>query len=129
MRPAELLGKLTRYDVGWAGFNTTHNDAHLNTVLPNKAFEYVGSGLPVVSLPHDALADWINQNGVGVVVQRAADVADALRAMDFDALCDTVRAKRRDFTMEAAIGRLRDLYDTVSGATAVASVRTVPSLQ
>jgi glycosyltransferase involved in cell wall biosynthesis len=127
--PRELLTKLTRYDVGWAGFNTTHNDAHLNTVLPNKAFEYVGSGLPVVSLPHDALADWIDQNGVGVVVQRASDVADVLQAMDFDALRDTVRTKRRDFTMEAAIGRLRDLYEAVSGATSVASGRTVPSLQ
>jgi hypothetical protein len=31
--------------------------------------------------------------------------------------------------MEAAIGRLRDLYEAVSGATSVASGRTVPSLQ
>lgn len=126
--PRELLTKLTRYDVGWAGFNTTHNDAHLNTVLPNKAFEYVGSGLPVVSLPHDALADWIEAHGVGIVVQRASEVAGVLRAMDFDALRDTVRAKRRDFTMEAAIGRLRDLYVAVSGTPSLAVGRTVPSL-
>jgi glycosyltransferase involved in cell wall biosynthesis len=127
--PRELLRRLTDYDVGWAGFNTTHNDAHLNTVLPNKAFEYVGCGLPVVSLPHDALADWIDGNGVGIVVQRASDVAAALQGMDLDALRDTVRAKRRDFTMEAAIGRLRDLYGAVSGSTSLTPTLHIPTLQ
>ncbi len=111
--PRELLQQLTRYDVGWAGFNTTRNDAHLNTVLPNKAFEYVGCGLPVVSLPHDALAAWIEHNGVGLVAERASDVREQLLAVDFDELRDTVREKRGDFTMEAAIGRLRDLYKAV----------------
>ena len=52
---AELLRELAGYDFGWAGFNAGLNGAHLDTALPNKLYEYLGCGLPVITLRHRAL--------------------------------------------------------------------------
>ncbi|MEQ9094190.1 MAG: glycosyltransferase, partial [Miltoncostaeaceae bacterium] len=68
LAPAELLRRLPAYDVGWAAFNTGLNAAHLDTALPNKAFEYLASGLPVAAGRHKALKGLIREHGVGVVV-------------------------------------------------------------
>jgi len=48
-----LLDEITQYDFGWAGFNVNRkNREHLDVALPNKVFEYVGCGLPVLAFPH-----------------------------------------------------------------------------
>ena len=47
-----LLRELVHYDFGWAGFNAGLNGAHLDTALPNKLYEYLGCGLPVITLQH-----------------------------------------------------------------------------
>ncbi len=44
------------YDFGWAGFNAGLNGAHLDTALPNKLYEYLGCGLPVITLQHTRAA-------------------------------------------------------------------------
>ena len=44
--PPSRLMELPGYDFGWAGFNARLNAPHLDTALPNKAFEYVAAGLP-----------------------------------------------------------------------------------
>ena len=59
-RRPTLLRELPSYDFGWAGFNTGLNAAHLDTALPNKLYEYLASGLPVITLAHTraAAAAW-----------------------------------------------------------------------
>ena len=51
-----LLRELVHYDFGWAGFNAGLNGAHLDTALPNKLYEYLGCGLPVITLQHTRAA-------------------------------------------------------------------------
>jgi len=113
--PAALLATLPRYDLGWAGFNDTLNRAHIDTALPNKAFEYLASGLPLVTLRHRALVRLIEEEGVGISVERPADLPARLEDTDLAELRRTVLAARDRFTVEGAIGRIRALYRDLTG--------------
>lgn len=113
LRPGDLLARLPHYDAGWAGFNVTKNSAHLATVLPNKAFEYAGCGLPVVTLPHRALAEWVRNEGTGIVLDDVGELGDVLRGTDLAALRARLVDVRHRFTMEGAVPRLVGLYTRV----------------
>ncbi len=113
MRPEDLLARLPHYDVGWAGFNVTKNSAHIATVLPNKAFEYVGCGLPVVTLPHRALAEWVRDEGTGIVIEDTDALDEALRRADLEMLRSHLVDVRGRFTMEGAVPELVELYTRV----------------
>jgi glycosyltransferase involved in cell wall biosynthesis len=114
LEPAELMRRLPAYDVGLAIFNTSLNAAHLDTALPNKAFEYLASGLPVAAGPHRALRRLVEEEGVGLVVERAGDLAEALAGTDLAALRERVSERRALFTVEGHIGALAGLYDEVA---------------
>lgn len=111
--PAELMRRLPAYDFGWAGFNGTLNRAHLDTALPNKAFEYMGCGLPVITLEHKALAGLVQAEGVGLVLGSVGELAERLRTVDGAALRARVAAARERFTVEGNVGRIAGLYDAV----------------
>ncbi len=111
MSPKELPYKLTQYDYGWAGFNAERNKEHLDVALPNKLFEYLASGLPVLSFPHKAQKEFIETNRVGLVFRDLDQLDEEIgdrQAMD--QLRRQVIARRYDFTMEANIGRVLTLY-------------------
>ena len=112
--PGKLLEVLPTYDFGWAGFNTALNGPHLDTALPNKAFEYVGCGLPVLTLGHRALARLVTEEGVGVSLDSLDDLASRLGELDVAALRRRTAESRPRFTVEANIGRLVELYEAVS---------------
>ncbi|NNM47948.1 glycosyltransferase [Knoellia koreensis] len=113
-----LMRMLPRYDVGWAGFNATLNDAHLETVLPNKAFEYVGAGLGVLTLPHKALARWVEAEGVGIVLDSLDDLSTSLRAADVETVRKTARAHRERYTLDAHIHEVLGLYRSLGAGPA-----------
>ena len=112
--PAKLLEVLPTYDFGWAGFNATRNRPHLDTALPNKAFEYVGCGLPVLTLDHRALARLVTEEGVGASFDSVDDLDERLRALDLVALRRRTAEVRHRFTVEAHAGRLAALYEAVA---------------
>lgn len=114
LEPSKLLQELAAYDFGWAGFNDALNGPHLDTVLPNKLFEYLGCGLPVLTLPHRALARFMDEHGVGIVIDSVDQLGDRLVGLDVPALRARVGDIRSRFTIEANIGRILDLYDTLT---------------
>jgi glycosyltransferase involved in cell wall biosynthesis len=113
--PERLLRELPRYDLGWAGFNTGLNGPHLDTALPNKAYEYLACGLPVLTLGHRALARLVEEEGVGASLDALDDLPARLKALDLPALRRRVAAARHGLTVEANIGRIADLYEAVAG--------------
>ena len=115
--PPALLQRLPAYDVGWAAFNTGLNSAHLDTALPNKAFEYLASGLPVAVGPHRALRRLVEDEGVGFVVTHAGGLGALLARLDLNRLRTRVAERRHRFTVEGHIGDLLAFYhDVVEGS-------------
>lgn len=108
--PRRLLERLPTYDFGWAGFNASLNGAHLDTALPNKLFEYLGCGLPVLTLGHRAMARFLAEEGLGASLTSLDALADQLAALDLAGLRRRVAAARSRLTVEANVGRLVDLY-------------------
>lgn len=111
LQPAALMRELPAYDFGWAGFNASLNAAHLDTALPNKAFEYLAAGLPVLTFDHWALARFLETEGLGLRLDGVEGLGARLRALDLPALRSRVAAARHSLTVEANIGQVYDLYD------------------
>ena len=111
--PGKLLEVLPTYDFGWAGFNATLNGPHLDTALPNKAFEYIGCGLPVLTLGHRALTRLVTEERVGVSLDALDDLGARLRSLDLVALRRRTAEVRRRFTVEANADRLAALYESL----------------
>jgi hypothetical protein len=112
--PTQLLAALPDFDFGWAGFNSTLNGAHLDTCLPNKAYEYVGSGLPVLTLQHRALSRLIGDLRVGLTLTTLDDLAGQLAAVNVVELRRRIARARHELTVEANIHRLTELYETLA---------------
>jgi glycosyltransferase involved in cell wall biosynthesis len=114
---ADLLRELADYDFGWAGFNAGLNGAHLDTALPNKLYEYLGCGLPVITLRHRALRRMLSEDGVGIALDDVSELAAALASADVVGLRERVAAQRGCCTVEAQIGRISALYRDVVDAS------------
>jgi glycosyltransferase involved in cell wall biosynthesis len=110
-----LLAGLPAYDFGWAGFNSALNGAHLDTCLPNKLYEYVGCGLPVLTLGHRALARLVGDSGLGLSLATFDDLVGQLSAIDMVEFRRRIAATRFELTVEANIHRLVELYEAVTG--------------
>jgi hypothetical protein len=115
LSPPRLLAALPQYDFGWAGFNSALNGAHLDTCLPNKAYEYMGCGLPVLTLGHRALARLVGEGYFGLSLATLDDLLGQLSAVDLVELRGRIAAARLDLTVEANIGRLTKLYEAAVG--------------
>ncbi len=110
LEPAALLRVLPGYDFGWAGFDEALNKAHIDTALPNKLFEYLACGLPVLTLEHEAMRRFLEERQVGIVLRRAQDLRAELARRDLTALRERAAATRHEVTVEANIASLVDLY-------------------
>ena len=110
----QLLAELTGYDFGWAGFNAALNGAHLDTCLPNKAYEYVGCGLPVLTLRHRALSRLVDEGPFGVSLTTLDDLGGQLAAIDVVEVRRRIASARFELTMESNIHRLIELYESVA---------------
>ncbi|MGD8706740.1 MAG: glycosyltransferase [Syntrophobacterales bacterium] len=117
LSPEKLFKEITQYDFGWAGFNDTLNRVHLDTVLPNKLFEYIACGLPVISFPHEALKHFLETHHAGLVIDTISGLAERLRTLEMVAVRGNVRRHRWDFTVEANIGWIVNIYRQLCDAT------------
>jgi glycosyltransferase involved in cell wall biosynthesis len=104
---------LTLYPLGYT--------LNVNMVLPNKLFEYLMAGLPVLSSPLEPIAEIITSYDVGQVVPSLApaDVAAAINAMlaDHHALArmrrNALEAARNELCWERESQQLIKLYKDI----------------
>jgi O-antigen/teichoic acid export membrane protein/glycosyltransferase involved in cell wall biosynthesis len=89
--------------------------------LPNKLFEYIMAGLPVLAAPLDAVEDVLKEYGVGQVVPSLAptEIAAAIEALlaDHAALaqmrCNAFKAAQQDLCWEQEQRQLVLLYKNI----------------
>jgi glycosyltransferase involved in cell wall biosynthesis len=112
--PSQLLAALPKYDFGWAGFNSVLNGPHLDTCLPNKAYEYLGCGLPVLTLQHRALSRLVDEGCLGLSLTTVDDLVGQLAEVDIAQLRRRIAAARLELTMEANVHLLAELYEAIA---------------
>lgn len=110
LNTTDLFQELTQYDFGWAGFNAAKNAEHLNVALPNKVMEYVACGLPVLSFPHETQKRFIENHGIGLVLNNLDGLTEQIENGKLDEIRETVLRKRHEFTVESNIDKVVDFY-------------------
>ncbi len=111
----ELFSEITQYDYGWAGFNITRNKKHVDTVLANKVLEYIGCGLPVISLNHETQRKFIEENGIGVVITKMDQLSSRLQEeSELNEVRRRVLECRDQFTIESKINAVLNFYKSLT---------------
>lgn len=116
----ELLDWTASADIGLTIFQPGYTRS-IRYCLPNKLFEYLMAGLPVLSSQLDAIAEVIKTYGVGQIIPSLApsDIGAAINAMlaDTAALAhmhrNALEAARQEFHWENDSQKLIQLYHAV----------------
>jgi glycosyltransferase involved in cell wall biosynthesis len=118
----ELLDWTASADIGLIIFPVDGSEG-LRMCLPNKLFEYLMAGLPILATPLDAVSDILRTYDVGQIVSSLlpADVGAAINAMMADAAaCERMRhnalsAAQRELCWEKERQQLITLYSRILG--------------
>lgn len=104
----KLYSTLAGYDFGFVGFNAVSKPL-LHMARPNKLYEYLGAGLPLLVMNYQAMSRFVINNDFGVVLgpdlKLPPDFHDRMaRARK------NVRNNRLKFIMESQLPALEALY-------------------
>lgn len=102
----KMLRILGCHDWGLCGNLKRYREWDL--AMPNKLFEYLAGGIPVIALNCSEVAKFVKKHGVGIVVKSIEEIKSR---WDERAECQkNVFLKRFEFTMEKHIHLLEELY-------------------
>ncbi len=102
-----LMRELTRFRWGIAGGPLKH--VQWDTAMPNKLFEYLAAGIPVIAFNAVEVEEFVKEHGIGVVLEDFRDIPRIYH--DSDRYKKVVMEKRHMFTMENQIDKLIGLYN------------------
>jgi glycosyltransferase involved in cell wall biosynthesis len=77
--------------------------------MPNKFFEYMAAGIPVIVYKADAVAELVNKHGLGVVLDKPSDVKH-LDKLPYDKLVENVLKFRKENSLEGQRDKLERIY-------------------
>lgn len=110
MQPYDvLLQQLVWYDWGLVGNCVKH--PAFDAAMPNKLFEYLAAGLPVMVHQSKLVEEFVKEEGIGVVVDSPDDVVKAFPTAS--KYKENVLKARQKWCLEEQIYRLTNLYDKV----------------
>jgi hypothetical protein len=107
--PADLIKEMTQYDMGLCLFYVTpENQHHLNSTLPNKLYDYLGAGLPVLTSPLDEMTAFLDEHKCGLTWTNAEEMKKLIPEA-----CGRLKINPMDFTMEAQAHKLTEAYERI----------------
>lgn len=105
----DLLNSVTRHDWGLVG--NTSATREWNVAMPNKLFEYLATGVPVVSMNAAQCSKFIADTGVGISVSGPEELAE--RWKEHREVRPRVIKERQAWSMNAHIHKLEKFYEDV----------------
>jgi len=105
----ELMNAIARHDWGLVG--NTKKTAEWSVAFPNKLFEYLAAGVPVVAINADECARFIVKHGVGIAVDSLEELGE--RWGEHTEIRKVIIKKRMAWCMEENIHLLEELYKEV----------------
>lgn len=118
-----LLQALSQHSVGIVGSPFPVED--FEDSMPNKLFEYVASGIPVICLNSPEAKRFVEEHGLGVGVADPQEAVKAMRELSRD--CD-IRKRRWEYAMEAEIPKLAGFYREVMSCSSPPKAQEPASL-
>jgi glycosyltransferase involved in cell wall biosynthesis len=99
----DMMRQLSRYHWGLCG----HLDSHpqWQKAMPNKLFEYIAAGIPVISINAGEVSEFVKKHGIGCAVDGTDYLRNAKDIVLRNAYADVIMENRHKFTMESQIGR------------------------
>ena len=101
------MENMARWDIGVVMINNDFRPL-TNNMMPNKTFEYIGCGLPVLAYGTRGVGDFVEREGLGIYVDNLRDldnIVDRLRMLKKN-VCE----RRTDFVMENQVEELMKIY-------------------
>lgn len=109
----KLILKMTKYDCGLAVFNSVDNNRfHLEGASPNKLYEYINAGLPVVSAGINSLKEFVEGYHVGMELDFSGDIRGQLEEVRKIHIDDDFLTKNH-LTMKSYGKELAAFYERV----------------
>lgn len=102
----DLMGAIGRHDWGLVG-NTTKT-REWEVAMPNKLFEYVATGVPVVAMNASNCSTFLEETGMGISVGGPEELGE--RWKEHTEVRKKVLKQRQAWSMNAQIHHLEDFY-------------------
>ena len=111
--PDEIVPRVSQFDVGFCYIAPTNYNYLVS--LPNKFFDFVAAGLPVVVGPSPSMAEIVRLYGLGCVARSFGpeDMAAALNALgrpELEAMREGARRAARELNAEREMTKLVGIY-------------------
>ena len=100
------MKSLGRHDWGLVG--NTVRTGQWEVAMPNKLFEYMACGVPVVSMNAKVCANFVQESDVGISVEGPEELGE--RWAEHREKRKNVIKHRRAWMMESHIGKLEEFY-------------------
>ena len=104
-----LMERIGRHDWGLVG-NTTRT-REWDVAMPNKLFEYMATGVPVVAMNANNASKFVNATGVGITVSGTEELAE--RWKEHREVRKKLFKERQAWSMNAHIHHLEKFYEVV----------------
>ena len=101
-----LLTQLSRHDWGLVG--NLRQTLEWDVAMPNKLFEYIAAGVPVVSMYASEAGEFIERHGLGIQVKSMEELRDRWR--EHEPIRRHLLKTRLAWCMERHIHELEALY-------------------
>jgi len=101
-----LIRKIGRHNWGLVGNLGEH--MVWQYAMPNKLFEYLAAGIPIIALNADRAGDFVEEHGFGIKVSTVDEIVD--RWAEHRQCRQNVTFKRFDWCMDNHIHKIEELY-------------------